>query len=57
MAINGCLCVCVGGEKRQHTERTIALAVGGVFVLGFVIVCLLVLRSAMKKKSNKYDAY
>ncbi|CAH8278445.1 unnamed protein product [Arabidopsis lyrata] len=45
-----------GGEKRQHTERTIALAVGGVFVLGFVIVCLLVLRSAMKKKS-KYDAY
>lgn len=46
-----------GGEKRQHTERTIALAVGGVFVLGFVIVCLLVLRSAMKKKSNKYDAY
>lgn len=51
-----CVIVCVGGEKRQHTERTIALAVGGVFVLGFVIVCLLVLRSAMKKKS-KYDAY
>ncbi|KAL1199646.1 Plasmodesmata-located protein 1 [Cardamine amara subsp. amara] len=45
-----------GGEKRQHTQRTIALAVGGVTVLGFVIVCLLVLRSAMKKKS-KYDAY
>ncbi|XP_010494393.1 PREDICTED: cysteine-rich repeat secretory protein 56-like [Camelina sativa] len=46
-----------GGEKRQHTERTIALAVGGVFVLGFIIVCLLVLRSAMKKKTSKYDAY
>uniref|UniRef100_A0A1J3JUX9 Cysteine-rich repeat secretory protein 56 n=1 Tax=Noccaea caerulescens TaxID=107243 RepID=A0A1J3JUX9_NOCCA len=44
------------GEKRQHTQRTIALAVGGVAVLGFVIVCLLVLKSAMKKKS-KYDAY
>ncbi|ESQ44608.1 hypothetical protein EUTSA_v10003249mg [Eutrema salsugineum] len=44
------------GEKRQHTERTIALVVGGVAVLGFVIVCLLVLKSAMKKKS-KYDGY
>ncbi|CAN8247866.1 unnamed protein product [Cochlearia groenlandica] len=44
------------GEKRQHTQRTIALVVGGVAVLGFVIVCLLVLKSAMKKKS-KYDAY
>ncbi|CAN7027296.1 hypothetical protein BRARA_F03775 [Brassica rapa] len=44
------------GEKRQHTQRTIALAVGGVAVLGFVIVCLLVLKSAMKKKS-KYDSY
>ncbi|KFK31674.1 hypothetical protein AALP_AA6G144500 [Arabis alpina] len=44
------------GEKRQHTQRTIALVVGGVAVLGFVVVCLLVLRSALKKKS-KYDAY
>lgn len=48
--------VYVDGEKRQHTQRTIALVVGGVAVLGFVIVCLLVLKSAMKKKS-KYDAY
>lgn len=54
--LRGCVCVCVDGEKRQHTQRTIALAVGGVAVLGFVIVCLLVLKSAMKKKS-KYDSY
>ena len=57
-ATDGCVCVfiLVDGEKRQHTQRTIALAVGGVAVLGFVIVCLLVLKSAMKKKS-KYDSY
>ena len=57
-ATDGCVCLFgyVDGEKRQHTQRTIALAVGGVAVLGFVIVCLLVLKSAMKKKS-KYDSY
>ncbi|KAK2363887.1 F-box/FBD/LRR-repeat protein [Trifolium repens] len=37
-----------------HTERTVALAVGGVAALGFFIVCLMFLKSVLKKKGGKY---
>lgn len=43
-----------GGGGHPHTERTVALAVGGVAALGFLIVCLLFLKSVLKKKSDKY---
>ncbi|KAK7393357.1 hypothetical protein VNO78_21910 [Psophocarpus tetragonolobus] len=43
------------GEKRSlDTQRTVALAVGGFAALGFLIVCLLCLKSVLKKKGDKY---
>ncbi|KAK7336906.1 hypothetical protein VNO77_17459 [Canavalia gladiata] len=36
----------------RHTQRTVALAVGGVAALGFLIVCLLFLKSVLKKRSG-----
>ncbi|XP_010522531.1 PREDICTED: cysteine-rich repeat secretory protein 56 isoform X1 [Tarenaya hassleriana] len=46
-----------GGKKgHQHTQRTVALAVGGVAVLGFVIVCLMFVRSVFRRKSKR-DGY
>ncbi|KAI4301039.1 hypothetical protein L6164_034358 [Bauhinia variegata] len=38
----------------QHTERTVAIAVGGFAALGFLIVCLLFVKSALKKRGGKY---
>ncbi|XP_027188047.1 plasmodesmata-located protein 1-like isoform X2 [Cicer arietinum] len=37
-----------------HAERTVALAVGGVAAIGFLIVCLMFLKSVFKKRSGKY---
>ncbi|XP_012085237.1 plasmodesmata-located protein 1 isoform X2 [Jatropha curcas] len=43
---------------KQHTQRTVAIAVGGVAALGFLIVCLMFVRSLLKKrKSSKYDSW
>ncbi|OIW05067.1 hypothetical protein TanjilG_02774 [Lupinus angustifolius] len=42
----------VGGH--QHTNRTVALAVGGFAALGFLIVFMLFLKSALKKKGGKH---
>ncbi|KAF4378177.1 hypothetical protein F8388_009007 [Cannabis sativa] len=43
-----------GGTGKNHTERTVAIAVGGVAALGFLIVCLLFVRSVMKKRGGKH---
>ncbi|KAJ7972592.1 Cysteine-rich repeat secretory protein 3 [Quillaja saponaria] len=40
--------------SKQHTEKIVAVAVGGFATLGFVIVCLLFLRSLMTKKGGKH---
>ncbi|XP_061343478.1 plasmodesmata-located protein 1-like [Gastrolobium bilobum] len=42
-----------GSGEHQHTERTVALAVGGFAALGFLIVCLLFLKSVLKKRGGK----
>ncbi|KAJ1416654.1 Gnk2-homologous domain [Sesbania bispinosa] len=42
-----------GSGGHPHTQRTVALAVGGVAALGFLIVCLLFLKSVLKKKGGK----
>ncbi|KHN02470.1 Cysteine-rich repeat secretory protein 56 [Glycine soja] len=42
-----------GGGGHPHTERTVALAVGGVAALGFLIVCLLFLKSVLKRRGGK----
>ncbi|KHN48941.1 Cysteine-rich repeat secretory protein 56 [Glycine soja] len=40
--------------RSLDTQRTVALAVGAFAALGFLIVCLLFLKSVLKKKSDKY---
>ncbi|KAH7577723.1 hypothetical protein JRO89_XS01G0290300 [Xanthoceras sorbifolium] len=43
---------------RAHTQRTVAIAVGGVAALGFCVVLLMFARSAMKKrKMDKHQDY
>ncbi|KAF5738988.1 cysteine-rich repeat secretory protein 56 isoform X2 [Tripterygium wilfordii] len=45
-------------QQQQHTQRTVAIAVGGVAAFGFAIVCLMFLRSMLKKKrSSKHGDY
>ena len=44
----------IGSGPGQHTERTVALAVGGFAALGFLIVCLLFLKSLLKKRGGKH---
>ncbi|PPD85031.1 hypothetical protein GOBAR_DD18020 [Gossypium barbadense] len=43
------------GETRQHTQKTVAIAVGGVAGLGFLVVCLMFLKSVVKKRSKKHE--
>ncbi|KAB2021888.1 hypothetical protein ES319_D07G171000v1 [Gossypium barbadense] len=45
------------GETRQHTQKTVAIAVGGVAGLGFLVVCLMFLKSVVKKRSKKHEGY
>ncbi|KAG4138839.1 hypothetical protein ERO13_D07G158000v2 [Gossypium hirsutum] len=45
------------GETRQHTQKTVAIAVGGVAGLGFLLVCLMFLKSVVKKRSKKHEGY
>ncbi|MFQ6620025.1 hypothetical protein Gotur_001024 [Gossypium turneri] len=43
------------GETRQRTQKTVAIAVGGVAGLGFLVVCLMFLKSVVKKRSKKHE--
>ncbi|CAK8543662.1 unnamed protein product [Lathyrus sativus] len=43
-----------GSGGNPHTERTVALAVGGVAGFGFLIVCLMFLKSVLKKRGGKH---
>ncbi|XVF21514.1 hypothetical protein REPUB_Repub12eG0096400 [Reevesia pubescens] len=45
-----------GTGTRQHTQKTVAIAVGGVAALGFIVVCLMFLKSIMKKRSSKHES-
>ncbi|GAV83131.1 Stress-antifung domain-containing protein [Cephalotus follicularis] len=49
---NGVPSVSSASGTRQHTQRTVAIAVGGVAALGLLIVILMFIRSLMKKKSR-----
>ncbi|KAH1129012.1 hypothetical protein J1N35_000390 [Gossypium stocksii] len=42
-----------GTGTKQHAQRTVAIAVGGVAALGFIIVCLMFLKSVFKKRRSK----
>ncbi|KAJ6403631.1 hypothetical protein OIU84_011939 [Salix udensis] len=42
---------------RQHTQRTVAIAVGGVAALGFGVVCLMFVRSIFKKRLGKHEGW
>lgn len=43
-----------GGGGQNHTQRTVAIAVGGIAALGFLLVCLLFVRSVVKKQRGKH---
>jgi uncharacterized membrane protein len=47
-------CLVLVGTGKQHTQKTVAIAVGGLAAFGFVIVCLLFVKSALKKKGGKH---
>ncbi|XP_042975443.1 plasmodesmata-located protein 1 [Carya illinoinensis] len=40
------------GSGQQHTQRTVALAVGGLAAFGFIIVCFLFVRTVIKKRGH-----
>ncbi|WVZ17807.1 hypothetical protein V8G54_010789 [Vigna mungo] len=52
LIFNVCLVGSEGGGH-PHTERTVALAVGGVAALGFLIVCMLFLKLVLKRRGGK----
>uniref|UniRef100_A0A7N0T7C6 Gnk2-homologous domain-containing protein n=1 Tax=Kalanchoe fedtschenkoi TaxID=63787 RepID=A0A7N0T7C6_KALFE len=45
------------GGRKGGAQRTVAIVVGGVAVLGFVIACLLFVKSVFKKKEKKQGGY
>ncbi|KAF7818473.1 plasmodesmata-located protein 3-like [Senna tora] len=45
------------GSGQHNTQRTVALAVGGVAALGFLIACLLFLKSVLKKRGDGLDSF
>jgi hypothetical protein len=47
----------IDGGTRQRTQRTVAIAVGGVAALGFGVVCLLFVRSIFKKRLGKHEGW
>jgi hypothetical protein len=47
------ICLIGIGAGQKHTQRTVAIAVGGLAAFGFVIVFLLFLKSVMKKKGGQ----
>lgn len=42
------------GTGKSHTQRTVAIGVGGLAALGFLIVCLLFVKTLMKKRGGKH---
>lgn len=49
------LCFIDGVGTRQSTQKTVAIVLGGMVGVGLGVACLLVTRSAFKKKSkSKY---
>lgn len=46
------------GSKHHTTQKTVAIVVGGVAAMGFLVVCLMFVKSLMKKKRGaKYGDY
>lgn len=47
-------CLVGVGTGQKPTQRTVAIAVGGLAAFAFVIVCLLFLKSLIKKRGGKH---
>lgn len=48
----------VSSGTKQNTQKTIAMVLGGLVALGLIMACLLVIKSAVKKKSkSKFYTY
>ncbi|XP_050208351.1 plasmodesmata-located protein 1 [Mercurialis annua] len=57
---NGVPTINAGSEvvgTKNHTQRTVAIAVGGVAALGFLVVFLMFVRSILKKRKGKHDGW
>lgn len=50
-----CVWIFVGTEQgeKQGTTKTVAIVVGGVAALGFMVVCFLFIKSVFKKHAGK----
>lgn len=55
---NGISGIPASSGRNKHIQRTVAIALGGVAAIAFLVVCLMCIRSVMKKKRvSKYDGY
>lgn len=46
------------GSNHHTTQKTVAIVVGGVAAVGFICVCVMFIRSLIKKcGANKYGDY
>ncbi|KAK8658603.1 hypothetical protein V6N13_036806 [Hibiscus sabdariffa] len=43
------------GGTRERTQKTVAISVGGVAGLGFIVVCLMCLKSVLERRSKKHE--
>ena len=46
-------CAMIESGGHLHTQKTVAIAVGGVAAFGFLIVCLMFLKPVLKKRGVK----
>ncbi|KAL4384661.1 hypothetical protein GQ457_15G015060 [Hibiscus cannabinus] len=51
------LIVAGSGGTRERTQKTVAISVGGVAGLGFIVVCLMCLKSVLERRSKKHEGY
>ncbi|XP_022758517.1 cysteine-rich repeat secretory protein 56-like isoform X2 [Durio zibethinus] len=54
---NGVPAISSPSGTRQRTQKTVAIAVGGVAALGFIVVCLMFLKSVLKKRRTKHEGW
>ncbi|XP_009370388.2 LOW QUALITY PROTEIN: plasmodesmata-located protein 1 [Pyrus x bretschneideri] len=55
---NGVTSIASSSGSRHHTQRTVAIAVGGLAAFGFLVVCLMFVKQLMKKKhGGKHGDY
>lgn len=49
------ICLIDLGTGQRHTQRTVAIVLGGIAAFGFLVVCLLFAKSVMKRRGRKSE--